>query len=383
MYNRMLKLPLTGNQSAFLFGPRGTGKTSWVKFHIPDAIYLDLLEFVLYKDMLANPARLASMIPTRYEGWVVIDEVQRVPELLNEVHRLIESRKVKFLLTGSSARALRKKGVNLLAGRAHHYWMHPLIAQEMGEDFELARAVELGLLPAVWVKEEPEKFLQTYVESYLREEVQQEGLTRNVGAFSRFLEIASFSQGCEVNTSAIAREVGVTRHLIDSYFDIVEDLLIGYRLNPFTKRAKRRLTAHAKFFFFDTGVYRTLRPMGPLDKPEEADGAALETLFLQSVRAINDYQNLEYEIYYWRTATGLEVDFVMYGKNGIFAFEIKRTKNITSKMLYGLREFKKDYEMATVYLLYLGDKREYHGDVTVIPFEEALRELPKLVNAPA
>lgn len=381
MFDRILKLPVEGTSSIFLFGPRGTGKTSWIREHMKDALYLDLLDFSLYSSLMANPHRLEKLIPPDFGGWVVIDEVQRVPELLNEVHRLIEHRKIRFLLTGSSARNLRRRGVNLLAGRALRYHMHPLVIQELGSAFDLAHVLEFGLLPVAVQHEDPRKYLESYVQTYVREEVLQEGLTRNVGAFARFLEIASFSQGQLLTMTEIARELGINRLLVSNYFDILEDLLLSVRIPVFSHRAKRKVIAHQKFYFFDTGVYRALRPSGPLDTREEAEGVALETLFLQSLLAINDYFELGYTIYFWRTQTGTEVDFVLYGPKGLHAFEIKRSATITSKALKGLRAFKEDYPEAALHIVYSGTHKEYHGDITAIPIQEALSALPELLGA--
>jgi len=379
MYKRLLKLPAEKSSSIFLFGPRGTGKTSWLMKNVPKAYYIDLLDFETYSQLSANPSRLETLIPKDWKEWVVIDEVQRVPELLNQVHRLIEHRGIYFILTGSSARSLKRKGVNLLAGRALRYNMHPLTIQELQEDFDLQHALSYGLLPMAITNKNPKKYLASYVQTYLREEVLQEGLTRTINAFSRFLEVASFSQGEVLTLSEIAREVAVSRQIIASYFDILEDLLLAIRIPVFTRRAKRKVVAHQKFYFFDTGVYRNLRPTGLIDTPEEIDGAALETLFLQSVRAINDYLDLDYKIYYWRTTAGTEVDFVLYGPRGFYAFEIKRSSSITSKHLKGLKAFKEDYDQASCYLVHLGKHIEHHDDITVIPMTTLLKQLPDLL----
>lgn len=380
MLNRILKLPLEGNSSIFLFGPRGTGKTSWIKAHMPEALYLDLLDFSLFSSLSASPDRLETLIPKGFTGWIVIDEVQRIPELLNEVHRLIESKKLRFLLTGSSARSLKRKGINLLAGRALRYNMHPLVVQEIGKDFDLAHALQFGLLPMAVTHSDPKKYLESYVQTYLREEILQEGLTRNIGTFTRFLEIASFSQGNLINYSEIGRELGLNRLTVANNFEILEDLLLAVQISPFTQRAKRKMVAHHKFYFFDAGVYKTIRPMGPLDSPKESDGAVLETLFLQSLMAINDYYELGYTIHFWRTSAGSEVDFVIYGSRGLHAFEIKRSSVIQNKALKGLKDFQEDYPEAKLHLLFGGKNKEYHGDIEAIPFEQALRELPHLIG---
>jgi predicted AAA+ superfamily ATPase len=380
MFNRILKLPLDGNSSIFLFGPRGTGKTSYLKEYLKDFLYFDLLDFSIYGVLRADPSRLENLIEPHYKGWIVIDEVQRIPELLNEVHRLIEHKKFKFVLTGSSARSLRKVGTNLLAGRALTYKMHPLIIQEIGKEFSLEHVIKYGLLPSVINHPDPKKYLESYVQTYIREEVVQEGLTRNIGAFARFLEVASFFQGQVLNVSEIARELSVNRLVVANYFDILDDLLLSSRITAFAQRAKRKVIAHHKFYFFDVGVYRTLCPMGPLDSQEKAEGAALETLFLQSLSAVNDYYELGYKIHFWRTQAGEEVDFVIYGPRGFHAFELKRSATITSKSLKGLKTFGQDYPEAKLHILFLGKQKEYHGNITAIPLVEALKELPELIG---
>ena len=216
----------------------------------------------LFNDLLARPGLLEKMIPKGFADWIIIDEVQRVPELLSEVHRLIESGGHKFILTGSSARKLRQKGVNLLGGRALTLHMHPLMCAELGSDFVFEHSLAFGQLPCAYTESDPKRYLESYVGTYLREEVQQEGLTRNLAAFSRFLEAASFSQGGVLNVAAVARDAGVDRKVVQNYFSILEDLLLAVTITPFTKRAKRKLALHPKFFYFDTGVYRTLRPGG-------------------------------------------------------------------------------------------------------------------------
>jgi predicted AAA+ superfamily ATPase len=346
MYKRILKINKDSNQSFFLFGPRGTGKTTWIKENFKGAVYLDLLDSRLNRILSATPEKLSQYIPADHKDWVILDEVQKIPTLLNEVHRLIEDKKYKFILTGSSARSLRKKGVNLLAGRALTYYFHPLTKRELDKDFSLMYSLKYGQLPMAYTSDDPSKFLDSYINTYLKEEILQEGLTRNIGDFSRFLEIASFSQGETLNISKVGEESQIERKTVENYFKILEDLLIGVRIPVFNKRAKRKLVAHNKFYYFDVGVFRSLRPSGPLDSESEIDGPALETLFLQEIKAINDYYDLGYKTYYWRSIAGLEVDFVLYGPKGLFAFEIKRKSNINKKDLKGLQAFKKDYPEA-------------------------------------
>lgn len=377
MYSRLIKSP--ENKSFFLFGPRGTGKTTWVKQSFPNAVYIDLLESRLFNDLLADPQRLVNFIPNNFNDWIVIDEVQKIPELLNEVHRLIEKHKYKFILTGSSARKLRRKGPNLLAGRALNYSMHPLTAIELGKDFDLNHSLMFGNLPSVYVESNPKDYLESYIKTYLQEEIQQEGLTKNLGRFSRFLEAASFSQGSVLNISEVSRECAIERKVVENYFTILEDLLLAYKVPIFTKRAKRRLVAHPKFYFFDVGIYRTLRPMGPLDAPEEVEGISFESLLFQELKAINDYYGLGYKIYYWRTSNNLEVDFVLYGERGLKAFEIKRRGRVPSSELRGLKAFLKDYPTAKAYYIYGAERRMSEGDIDIIPLDYALKNLPAIL----
>jgi len=373
MYSRIIKYP--DNKSFFLFGPRGTGKTTWVKQTFPNAVYIDLLESRLFNDLLADPQRLENFIPNSFKDWIIIDEVQKIPELLNDVHRLIEKYKYKFILTGSSARKLRRRGPNLLAGRALNYSMHPLISVELGKDFDLNHSLMFGHLPSVYVESNPGDYLESYIKTYLQEEIKQEGLTRNLGVFSRFLEAASFSQGSILNISEVARECAVERKTVENYFTILDDLLLAYRVPIFTKRAKRRLVAHPKFYFFDVGVYRTLRPMGPLDLPEEVDGISYESLLFQELVAINDYLGLGYKIYYWRTSNNVEVDFVLYGVRGLKVFEVKRRGKITKSELRGLKAFLKDYPAAKAYCIYGGERQMSEGNINILPLEYAIKSL--------
>lgn len=381
MFERLLHINPNSKHSVLMFGPRGTGKTSWLKQHFKDALYFDLLNDKTYTEFSAYPTRLSERIPQAYSNWVIIDEVQKVPAILNEVHRLIESRGLRFILTGSSARKLRQQGVNLLAGRALIYYMHPLTSIELGKQLNLDQSLTFGHLPMAVTSQEAEKYLASYITAYLKEEVFQEGLIRNLALFARFLETASFSQGETLNYTEIGREVASNRHTISNFFDILEDLLIACRLPIFNKRAKRELVNSPKFYYFDVGVYRHLRPKGPLDSPEEIGGPALETLFLQEARAYNDYFELGYGFHYWRTREQKEVDFVLYGNKGFHAFEIKRKAQLRSKDFQGLKIFAQDYPEANLYLLYGGQESYYEGKIKVIPFQEALVNLPSLMGA--
>lgn len=344
---------------------------------------MDLLESELYFRLSAHPQRLSEHIPQGFKDWVIIDEVQKIPDLLSEVHRLIENERFKFILTGSSARKLRRHPVNLLAGRALTLSLHPLTAAELGRDFNLNHSLEFGHLPCAYTEPSPKAYLQSYVKTYLQEEVQQEGLTRNLGAFSRFLEAASFSQASVLNVSSVARECAVERKVVEQYFLILQDLLLAAFLPIFSKKAKRRMLRHPKFYFFDAGVYRTVRPRGPLDRPEEIEGHALETLFFQELAALNHYLKLGYELFYWRTPAGLEVDFVLYGERGILAFEVKREGRVRPESLRGLKAFLEDYPQARAYFIYGGSRVMREGEIEILPLSHSLQKLPQLLSGKA
>jgi predicted AAA+ superfamily ATPase len=380
MISRNISLP---ESSTFLFGPRGTGKTLWLKTKYPDAIYIDLLDSSIALRLTAQPGRIVEFIPPEYTGTVIVDEVQKIPELLDEIHKLIESTPIQFILTGSSPRKLRKPGTNLLAGRALTRSSFPLTAVELGKTFDLEKMLKYGHLPTLYDDRKnfiPEDYLSSYVQTYLKEEILQEGLTRNIGGFTRFLEAASFSQGEVLNISGVAREAAINRKVVEAYFDILEDLLIAVRIQVFQKKAKRRMVQHPKFYFFDVGVYRTIRPKGPLDAPEEIDGAALETIVLQELRAWISYNHLDLSIYYWRTTNGQEVDFILYGAEGFIALEVKRSNRFDRKDLKGLKAFKSDYPSARCILLYGGKENLYHDDLEIIPMEQIIRNPQQLLS---
>ena len=379
MFERLLKKPLSSRKSFFLFGPRGVGKTTWLKHHLPEALFVNLLRAEFHTPLAANPGRLEALIPPDYDDWVIIDEIQRLPTLLNEIHNLIEARRLNFILTGSSARTLRRKGVNLLAGRALTYHMHPLTTAEQQDAFSLRDSLQFGHLPARFSEDDPAKYLKDYVQTYLWEEVMQESLTRNIGHFSRFLEVASFCQGETLNISNIAREAHIKRPVVENYFSILEDLLIATRLPVFARKAKRKLVSQRKFYFFDAGAFRAVRPLGVLDSEAEIDGPALETLVLQELRALNDYRGYDYQIFFWRTRNNLEIDFILDGPHGLLAMEIKRSTHIQPKDTRALKEFKKDYPDAQCFIFYGGTATLYLDHITALPIERALKNLDQLL----
>ncbi|MEX1120072.1 MAG: DUF4143 domain-containing protein [Terrimicrobiaceae bacterium] len=373
-WSRFLEVP---EGHFFLLGPRGTGKTWWARAGFPGALRLDLLDPETHREFAAKPERLRERVAAhRGAAVTLIDEVQKLPVLLEVVHGLIEEKgPMRFILTGSSVRKLRREGVNLLGGRARQISLHPYMAAELGKDFSLESALEHGLLPVVLAAPEPAKQIRAYNGLYLKEEVQAEGLVRNVGAFARFLEAMSFSHGGVLNLSNISRDCQVSRATVDGYCAILEDLLLGYRVPVFTRRAKRAMASHPKFYFFDVGVFRANRPAGPLDSPEEIAGAALEGLVGQHLRAWCAYSRDEHTLGYWQTRSQNEVDFVIYGPCGLFAVEVKNSGSVRPEDLRGLKAFGEDFPEARRYLLYRGKERLLRDGILCMPCEEFLREL--------
>ena len=363
--------------SYFLFGPRGTGKSTWLRARYPDAAWIDLLDAEAERNYYTRPERLKDFLRAQAgRRTIVIDEIQRVPQLLPLVHQHMERDKsTRFVLTGSSARKLRRSGVDLLAGRAVLCTMHPFMAAELGDAFDLSRHLESGMVPLVLTAQQPDRTLRGYVDLYLQQEVKAEGLVRRLDDFSRFLEAASFSHAQLLNVADIARECVVGRTTVESYLGILEDLLIATRVPVFRRRAKRAVVAHAKLYFFDCGVFRSLRPAGPLDAREEIAGPALEGLVLQHLRAWIAYGGADCRVHFWRTRGGSVVDFVLYGGAGFHAIEVKNSRSLRPRDLRGLRTFHRDYPESAPILLYRGDETLDRDGVRCVPVDRFLREL--------
>lgn len=371
MKDRFFQAP---DHSYFLFGPRGTGKSTWLRAAYPGALWVDLLAPDVLRRYAARPERLRELVDGNpAKDVVVLDEVQKAPALLDVVHELIErGAHPRFVLTGSSARKLKREGVDLLAGRALVRSLHPFLAAELGAAFDLDRALTQGLVPLVWSSTEPREVLRAYVGLYLKEEVQQEGVVRRIGDFARFLEAVSFSQAAVLNVSEVARECQVSRKTVEGYLQILEDLLLSFRVPVFTRRAQRLLSSHPKFYWFDAGVFTTLRPAGPLDRPQEIAGAALEGLVAQQLRAWIDYSGNGLDLYFWRTKSGSEVDFVLYGRDGFWAVEVKHSAQIRPADLRGLKAFREDYPEAELRLVYRGEETLRIDGILCLPCNEFL-----------
>ena len=364
-------------ESFFLFGARGTGKSTWCLREYSNSTRIDLLSPDVLRSFIAKPERLKEYTLGQPEGaTVIIDEVQKAPELLSVVHEILELKKgYKFILTGSSSRKLKRDGVDMLAGRALLRTMHPFMAGEIGASFSLETALERGMLPVVWDSNSPSDVLQSYVGIYLREEVIMESLVRNLGNFSRFLEGVAFSHAEVLNITDVARECKVQRKSVEGYISILEDLLLASRVPVFQRRSKRAVTAHPKFYYFDTGVFRNLRPMGPLDKPEEVNGAALEGLVFQHLKAWVEYGSRDVHLYYWRTRSGTEVDFILYGDSCFWAIEVKNAAEIRGKDLRPLKTFREDYPECKPLMLYRGDSPMVIEGIMCMPAGEFLKGL--------
>lgn len=368
----------TPSGSFFLFGPRGTGKSTWLKENFPDALRIDLLDRETFRLYAARPERLRELISAQANPvCIVLDEVQKLPELLEVVHQVMEERPGhRFILTGSSARKLRRAGVDLLGGRAVQTSMHPFMAAELGDAFALEAALETGLVPVVRAAADPARTLAAYVGLYLEQEVKAEALVRDVGSFARFLEAITFSHGSVLNVNAVARECQINRNTVQKHVEVLEDLLLCFSLPVFSLRAKRHLISHSKFYFFDAGVFRSVRPSGPLDSPAELAGPALEGLVGQHLRAWIAYGGMNRTaLHYWRTKSGTEVDFVVYGPDVFCAVEVKNGRNVHRRDVRPLLTFREDYPQARVALLHRGAERLTIDGVLCLPCEAFLRDL--------
>jgi len=341
MFKRQLSLPVAGKETFFLWGPRQTGKTTLLRANYPDALWIDLLLADEFRRYLHNPEILREQLATRPAvRQVVIDEVQKVPQLLDEAHWLHEHRKVHFALCGSSARKVKRGQANLLGGRAVRYELHGLTAQELAVDFNLTRLLNHGYLPNIYQSENPRPLLNGYVADYLKEEVAAEGLVRNLPVFSEFLNIAVLSDAELVNYSTIARDCGVSSPAIKGYFQILEDTLLGRWLPAYTRRPKRRVIGAPKFYFADVGIVNHLARRGDLHPRSELYGKAFENWIFHELIAHNAYSQAFAQLSYWRLASGTEVDFIVNDME--LAIEAKATAKVTADHLRGLRAIKED-----------------------------------------
>jgi predicted AAA+ superfamily ATPase len=376
MFTRLFHLP---DHSFFLFGPRGTGKTTWLRHVLPDALWFDLLRTQTFLALTRQPESFRQQIEARPKGnWIVVDEIQRLPSLLNEVHALIAERghAYRFALSGSSARKLKRLHVNLLAGRVINRQFFPLTAAELNYEFDLDRILRFGLLPQIHA--EPGfavDVLEAYVANYIREEIQQEAVVRNLDSFSRFLEVAALMNGQIANVSGLARDCAVARPTVQGYFAALIDTLIGFWLPAWRKRAKVKEVASPKFYLFDPGVVRALagRLREPLDAAER--GFLLETWILHELRTAMATQDTGGQLHYWRTPGGSEVDFVWTRAAHAAGFEVKAA--VTWRNEYGasLKSLMAQRSLQAAYGVYTGDRELKDGPIRVLPIKRFLKEL--------
>ncbi len=325
---------------------------------------------------LSRPDRLYSLVQALKDGdTVIIDEVQKAPQLLAIVHDIMESESypaVQFVLTGSSARKLKQDGVDLLADRAVVKNMFPFVATELKSHFSLKKALQHGLVPLVLGSEDPSETLDSYIGLYLKEEVKQEGLVRSLESFSRFLEVMCFSHAEIVNLSNVARDSAIKRSTIDGYLSILEDLLLGYRIPSFKIKNRKQTVESEKFYFFDVGVFKSLLPTGPLISENQFVGQMLEGLVAQHLMALCSYGNQGDKLYFWRTQSGTEVDFVVYGKKQFKAIEVKSVTEVKREFLSGLKSFAEDYPTAECIFVYRGSEVRIIDKIKCVPVEKFL-----------
>ncbi len=363
--------PLLEKKSHFLFGPRQTGKTYLVRRLFPDCRYYDLLQTDTYLKLSRAPHRLREEITER-DRIVIIDEIQKLPILLDEVHGLIETKGVHFLLTGSSARKLRRGGINLLGGRARVKLLHPFIARELGEHFDLNRALEVGLIPSIYLSEDPAADLEAYVGAYLQEEVAAEAAVRNIPAFSRFLTVAGLCNGQIINYAKIANDAQVARSTVQEYFHILKDTLIGVELPAWRRSVKRKPFSTSKFFFADIGVARFLQQRRTLLPGAPEYGEAFEAYLHHELRAYCDYHSGA-ALHFWRAKSGYEVDFIL---GDAAAIEVKAKAHVSDRDLLGLRALKEEGLLRHYLLVCLEDAPLLKDDgILVLPWRHFLDRL--------
>ncbi|WP_418698920.1 ATP-binding protein [Bacteroides sp.] len=373
MINRILKLEDASTESVFLWGARQTGKSTLLNTLFPDARYYDLLKSDVFERLHRRPALLREeLMLADEEDLVIIDEVQKIPELLDEVHWLITNKNLRFVLCGSSARKLKRCGANLLGGRAVRNVLYPFVSAELA-DFDLLRAVNNGMLPRHYQIENPEKRLQAYIGDYLQEEILAEALTRNLNSFSRFLEVAALTDGEILNYQNIATDCGVSATTVKEYFSILSETMIGYVIPAYSKVMKRRLIQTPKFYFFDVGIVNYLTRRRSM-LPGSADfGHAFEHLVIQELVAYIGYSNCGHQLSYWRTASGYEVDAIL--NDAEVAIEIKSCQEVQSRHLRGLKAFKEEHPAARLIVVSLDVNPRVMNGVEIWPATQFLQKL--------
>lgn len=381
-FNRILNIKLPIGQSAFLWGARKTGKSTYIAKHFPHSLSYDLLKTDEVTRLLTAPHLLReelAALDARYSNYpIVIDEIQKVPALLNEVHWLIENKKLSFILCGSSARKLKRGAANLLGGRAWRFNFYPLVYKEI-PDFDLLKAFNHGLLPSHYLSSQPDRMLRAYIGDYLKEEIQAEGLVRNLSGFARFIDLAGYTNGQMLNYSNIARDCGIDAKTVKEYYQILEDTLIGYLVRPFHKKIKRDLIHETpKFYLFDVGVSHYLQRKKIKILQGVDAGNAFEHYILMELVAFLGLNEIDSPIQYWRSKSGLEVDFVL--NDGETAIEVKLSPSPHLSDISGLRAFCEDYQPKNAFVVCQAPRRRILATVNrtvieAIPWREFLDRL--------
>lgn len=370
--NRKQTFKGNDGQSLFFWGPRQTGKSTLLSNLYERALWFDLLKHEVYQRLLSHPEYLRETILAQEKTCVVIDEIQRIPALLNEIHWLIVNRNIQFVLTGSSPRNILRSGENLLGGRALRYELFPLVSCEI-PDFDLLRGLNHGMLPAHYISENPKRRIAAYIGNYLKDEIVAEAKLRRVDVFARFLEAAAFSNGEMLNYSNIAADCGVSQPTIKEYFQILEDTLIGRVVLAYQKKPKRRVIKAPKFYFFDVGITNYLLKRGTITYGTELFGNAFESFIFQELVAHSHYSELEYPISYWRTASQLEVDFIL-GNNQV-AIEVKSSNRISGHHLSGLKAFMEEYHIEKALVVCTEPLPRLFGNIEILPWQIFLERL--------
>lgn len=375
MFTRLLKPP---KGSILLLGPRGTGKSTWIKQHYKNAPVYNLLDTREALRLSKNPSAIFDELhPLSSGSWVVIDEVQKVPALLDEVHRLIEDYGLKFVLSGSSARKLKRGGGNLLAGRAALIHMFPLVSAEVDFKLDVEHVLRWGMLPLAVTGEDASSYMRTYAEVYLQEEIRGEALTRNIGHFGRFLEVAARQNGQVTSVAGISRDAEVARQTVRGFFDILVDTLIGSWLEAWKLKRATKQVAHPKFYFFDPGVARALSGRSPYPPSAEEMGALFETWMLNELRAYLAYSRLNYPLYFWSSHDGVEVDVLCETSREFVAIEFKSSARWDRKFNKGLVRMKEEWgqKKARYIGVYTGVREARFGHIQVLPVMKFLKSL--------
>jgi len=373
MYKRLQQFRNLGSESCFLWGPRQSGKSTLLKILFPDSPYYDLLLSDEFQRLNRRPALLREELLANHPvAPVIIDEAQKMPQLLDEIQWLIVNKGIQFILCGSSARKLKRGSGNLLGGRALRYELFPLVSQEIPK-FDLMRALNHGLLPRHYQADHPELLGRSYVGDYLKEEIAAEALTRNVPAFARFLEAASFSNGEVVNFVNIARECGVSSPTVKEYFQILVDTLVARFVPAFQKRPKRRVIQAPKFYLFDVGIANALLKRGTIFAGSEIFGRAFEQFIFQELIAHSHYSGLEYPVSYWRTASGFEIDFILGDRE--IALEIKGISEVYAQHLRSMDAFREEYKPKKMIVVSLDAKPRNVNGIMIMPWKTFLGDL--------